>query len=232
MLDIISRISIPIDKSDDAQRLALIEISIRNQFVIRWATSCAGRGLNAMVDCVLELNLDLVITEKGISDYAQYFFVGANASALRPYASQTTNRTYENQTLERNVGYPALKGQTMTYAILLRGPSKVILNEIVRNLTDAMSIARNVVFNPTLGLPLACKARARAVTGVEAGFFHVPPAHTRAKCKTCEWKTLVGQIQPSKPPSRLFVSYCAWMTSFRRESQQEQGPPPEELAQG
>jgi hypothetical protein len=31
---------------------------------------------------------------------------------------------------------------------------------------------------------------------------------------------------------RLFVSYCAWMTSFRRETQQEQGPPPEELAQG
>jgi T-complex protein 1 subunit gamma len=37
MLDIVSRISIPIDTCDDAQRLVLIEISIRNHFVIRWA---------------------------------------------------------------------------------------------------------------------------------------------------------------------------------------------------
>ena len=37
MLDIVSRISIPIDKCDDAQRLVLIEISIRNHFAIRWA---------------------------------------------------------------------------------------------------------------------------------------------------------------------------------------------------
>lgn len=34
--------------------------------------------------------------------------------------------------------------------ILLRGPSKDILNEIDRNLADAMSVARNVVFNPIL----------------------------------------------------------------------------------
>jgi T-complex protein 1 subunit gamma len=34
--------------------------------------------------------------------------------------------------------------------ILLRGPSKDILNEIDRNLADAMSVARNVVFNPQL----------------------------------------------------------------------------------
>jgi hypothetical protein len=34
--------------------------------------------------------------------------------------------------------------------ILLRGPSKDLLNEIDRNLADAMSVARNVVFNPSL----------------------------------------------------------------------------------
>jgi chaperonin GroEL (HSP60 family) len=34
--------------------------------------------------------------------------------------------------------------------ILLRGPSKDILNEIDRNLADVMSVARNVVFNPIL----------------------------------------------------------------------------------
>lgn len=34
--------------------------------------------------------------------------------------------------------------------ILLRGPSKDILNEIERNLLDAMSVARNVIFHPFL----------------------------------------------------------------------------------
>jgi T-complex protein 1 subunit gamma len=34
--------------------------------------------------------------------------------------------------------------------ILLRGPSKDILNEIERNLQDAMAVARNVYFNPIL----------------------------------------------------------------------------------
>ncbi len=33
---------------------------------------------------------------------------------------------------------------------MLRGPSKDILNEIDRNLADAMSVARNVVFHPFL----------------------------------------------------------------------------------
>lgn len=34
--------------------------------------------------------------------------------------------------------------------ILLRGPSKDVLNEIERNLQDAMSVARNVIFHPRL----------------------------------------------------------------------------------
>ena len=64
--------------------------------------------------------------------------------------------------------------------ILLRGPSKDVLNEIDRNLADAMSVARNVVFNPTLvpgggavemAISVGLHARARAVTGVESGPF-------------------------------------------------------------
>jgi len=60
--------------------------------------------------------------------------------------------------------------------ILLRGPSKDILNEIDRNLADAMSVARNVVFNPTLApgggatemaISVGLQAKARSVFGVE-----------------------------------------------------------------
>jgi T-complex protein 1 subunit gamma len=60
--------------------------------------------------------------------------------------------------------------------ILLRGPSKDILNEIDRNLADAMSVARNVVFNPTLApgggatemaISVGLQAKARSIVGVE-----------------------------------------------------------------
>jgi len=60
--------------------------------------------------------------------------------------------------------------------ILLRGPSKDILNEIDRNLADAMSVARNVVFDPTLApgggatemaISVGLHAKARSVVGIE-----------------------------------------------------------------
>ena len=60
--------------------------------------------------------------------------------------------------------------------ILLRGPSKDILNEIDRNLADAMSVARNVVFNPILApgggatemaISVGLHAKARSIQGVE-----------------------------------------------------------------
>lgn len=60
--------------------------------------------------------------------------------------------------------------------ILLRGPSKDILNEIDRNFADAMSVARNVVFDPTLApgggatemaISVGLHAKARSVVGIE-----------------------------------------------------------------
>lgn len=62
--------------------------------------------------------------------------------------------------------------------ILLRGPSKDILNEIDRNLADAMSVARNVVFNPALApgggatemaISVGLNELARTIEGVEIG---------------------------------------------------------------
>ncbi|KAH9962608.1 TCP-1/cpn60 chaperonin family-domain-containing protein [Russula dissimulans] len=256
-LEIVSRISVPIDTSDDTQMLALIKTSIGTKFVVRWsdlmcrlaldavrtvATDDAGgvrtvdikryarvekvpgggieerrvlsgvmlnkdivhprihkpRIVKAMVDRILEFNPDLVITEKGISDYAQYFFSKAKVSALRRVRKSDNNR------IARAVGatisdvgtrwglfnIEKIGDEYFTFltecttpkacTILLRGPSKDILNEIDRNLADAMSVARNVVFNPTLvpgggavemAISVGLHGRARAVTGVEAGPF-------------------------------------------------------------
>lgn len=62
--------------------------------------------------------------------------------------------------------------------ILLRGPSKDILHEIDRNLADAMSVARNVVFNPLLApgggatemaISVALTNLAKEMEGIEVG---------------------------------------------------------------
>jgi T-complex protein 1 subunit gamma len=60
--------------------------------------------------------------------------------------------------------------------ILLRGPSKDVLNEIDRNLQDAMCVARNVMFEPRLcpgggatemGLSVRLAEKAKTLSGVE-----------------------------------------------------------------
>lgn len=130
-----------------------------------------------MCDAVLSVKPDLVITEKGVSDLAQHYFVKANVTALRRVRKTDNNRigravgaTVVNRVddlQESDVGtgcglfeIEKIGDEYFTFltkcknpkacTILLRGPSKDILNEIERNLQDAMSVARNVMFHPRL----------------------------------------------------------------------------------
>ena len=139
------------------------------------------------------------------SDYAQYFLAKAGVSALRRVRKSDNNRiaravgaTIVNRVedlREADIGTKCglfniekIGDEYFTFltecstpkacTILLRGPSKDILNEIDRNLADAMSVARNVVFNPTLApgggatemaISVGLQNKARSVTGVEAG---------------------------------------------------------------
>ncbi|KAH7907992.1 chaperonin Cpn60/TCP-1 family [Hygrophoropsis aurantiaca] len=150
---------------------------------------------------ILEFKPDLVITEKGVSDTAQHVFNRANVSALRRVRKSDNNRialatgaTIVNRPedlRESDVGtqcglfniekigdeyFTFLTGckNPKACTILLRGPSKDILNEIDRNLADAMGVARNVVFNPRLApgggaaemaISVGLHARARAIGG-------------------------------------------------------------------
>ncbi|KAA1477992.1 T-complex protein 1 [Dentipellis sp. KUC8613] len=163
--------------------------------------------VKAMVDRILEFKPDLVITEKGVSDYAQYFFAKANVSAIRRVRKSDNNRiaravgaTIVNRVedlRESDIGTKCglfniekIGDEYFTFltecdepkacTILLRGPSKDILNEIDRNLADAMSVARNVFFNPRLvpgggatemAVSVGLHARAHTVAGTEAGPF-------------------------------------------------------------
>ncbi|MCJ1301221.1 T-complex protein 1 subunit gamma [Hypocenomyce scalaris] len=156
-----SQTNIEISKEEDWNRILQIE----------------EEQVKHMCDAILALKPDLVITEKGVSDLAQHFLVKHNVTALRRVRKTDNNRiaratgaTIVNRVddiQESDVGthcglfeiskigdeYFAFITQCKypkACTILLRGPSKDILNEIERNLQDAMAVARNVMFHPRL----------------------------------------------------------------------------------
>lgn len=156
-----SQTNIEISKEEDWNRILQIE----------------EEQVKHMCDAILALKPDLVITEKGVSDLAQHFLVKNNVTALRRVRKTDNNRiaratgaTIVNRVddiQESDVGthcglfeIEKIGDEYFTFirkckdpkacTILLRGPSKDVLNEIERNLQDAMSVARNVMFHPRL----------------------------------------------------------------------------------
>ncbi|KAI5651565.1 TCP-1/cpn60 chaperonin family domain-containing protein [Phthorimaea operculella] len=126
---------------------------------------------------IIALKPDIVFTEKGVSDLAQHYLVKAGITAIRRLRKTDNNRlaracgaTIVNRTeelKESDVGTQAGKfeikkigDEYFTFVtecknpkactILLRGASKDILNEIERNLQDALHVAKNLVLNPRL----------------------------------------------------------------------------------
>ena len=120
---------------------------------------------------------DIVITEKGVSDLAQHYLAKANITAFRRLRKTDNNRiaravgaTIVSRTDEiqesdigtqcglfemRKIGndwfcYLTDCAEPKACTIVLRGGSKDVLNELERNLQDAMQVVRNVVYHPKL----------------------------------------------------------------------------------
>jgi len=120
---------------------------------------------------------DIVITEKGVSDLAQHYFLKAGITAFRRLRKTDSNRvaratgaTIVNRPDEiqesdigtgcglfevRKIGdeyfaYLEKCEDAKACTIVLRGGSKDVLNEIERNLIDAMQVVRNVMFDPRM----------------------------------------------------------------------------------
>ncbi|KAK0948131.1 T-complex protein 1 subunit gamma [Friedmanniomyces endolithicus] len=182
-----SQTNIEISKEEDWNRILQIE----------------EEQVRAMCDAIVAVKPDLVITEKAVSDLAQHFLLKANITALRRVRKSDTNRvaratgaTIVNSVFdltERDVGTQCglfeiskIGDEYFTFltkcrtpkacTILLRGPSKDILNEVDRNLLDAMSVARNVLFHPFLSpgggatemaISVRLAQKAKAVEGVQ-----------------------------------------------------------------
>ncbi|KAF3794643.1 T-complex protein 1 subunit gamma [Nymphaea thermarum] len=126
---------------------------------------------------ILKFKPDLVITEKGLSDLACHFLSKAGVSAIRRLRKTDNNRIAKatgavivnrpDELQESDVGTGAglfevkkIGDEFFSFiveckdpkacTVLLRGPSKDFLNEVERNLQDAMSVARNIIKNPKL----------------------------------------------------------------------------------
>ncbi len=128
-------------------------------------------------DSILALKPDVVITEKGVSDLAQHFFLKHNVSVLRRLRKTDNNRisrvsgaTIVNRPEElhesdvgtrcglfevRKIGdeffcYFVNCKDPKACSIVLRGGTKDVLNEVERNLQDALNVTRNVILHPKL----------------------------------------------------------------------------------
>lgn len=118
---------------------------------------------------------DVVITEKGTSDLAAHFLAKANITCIRRLRKTDNNRIARasgatvcsrvEEITEDDIGKGAglfeikkIGDEYFTFitgcpagsacSILLRGASKDTLNEMERNLHDAMCVARNILLNP------------------------------------------------------------------------------------
>ncbi|CAI0431716.1 unnamed protein product [Linum tenue] len=126
---------------------------------------------------ILKFKPDLVITEKGLSDLATHYLSKAGVSAIRRLRKTDNNRIAKacgavivnrpDELQESDVGTAAglfevkkIGDEFFSFivdcqdpkacTVLLRGASKDLLNEVERNLQDAMAVARNILKNPKL----------------------------------------------------------------------------------
>lgn len=152
---------------------------------------------------IVAFSPDIVVTEKGLSDLAQHYFLKANITAFRRLRKTDNNRiarasgativsrTDEIQDSDIGTGCGLFEVRKIgdeyfcfmeecadpkACTILLRGGSKDVLNEMERNLGDAMQVARNVMFEPRLlpgggatemALSVALAQEAQKVEGVQ-----------------------------------------------------------------
>lgn len=126
---------------------------------------------------ILKWKPDVVVTEKGVSDLAQHFLMKQNISMIRRVRKTDNNRiarvsgativTRPEEICENDIGKDCglfkvskIADDYFTYflecknpsacTILLRGGSKDSLNEMERNLHDALGVCRNIFAEPKL----------------------------------------------------------------------------------
>lgn len=182
-----------------------------------------------LAESICKLKPDLVITEKGLSELAQHVFVKHNVTALRR-ARKTDNVRIAKATgativhrpeeiKESDVGKAGLYEvrkigdeyfsfienceNAKACSILLRGPNKDTLNEIERNLMDALNVVKNTLLDSRIvpgggaietAISMHLNRKAQSITGIQqwtyksmAQAFEVIP---RTLAQNCGAKTV------------------------------------------
>jgi len=130
-----------------------------------------------MANYIMKWNPDVVITEKGLSDLIQHYLLKQNISCIRRIRKTDNNRiarvsgakivsrpeeiqgsdigtqchSFEVKLIgEEYFAFFEDCEKPSACSILLRGGSKDSLNELERNMHDALGVARNVFSNPML----------------------------------------------------------------------------------
>lgn len=151
---------------------------------------------------IIDAKPDIVCTEKGVSDLAQHYLQKAGITAFRRFRKTDNNRAARavgativsrtDEIQESDIGtkcglfemrkcgdewfcYFDECEDPKACTIVLRGGSKDVLNEIERNLQDAMQVVRNVVYDPKLlpgggatemGLAVAIRQKGQSLGGI------------------------------------------------------------------
>lgn len=160
-----------------------------------------------MCQDIIDAKPDIVITEKGVSDLAQHYLQKANITAFRRLRKTDNNRIAKavgatvvsrtDEIQESDIGTKCglfemrkLGDDWFCFledcedpkacTVILRGGSKDVLNEIERNLQDAMQVVRNIVYNPQLlpgggatemALAVALRKQGQTLQGIQQGPF-------------------------------------------------------------
>eukprot|EP00899_Mesostigma_viride_P020516 jgi/Mesvir1/28466/Mv15887-RA.1 len=133
--------------------------------------------IQGVCETIISFKPDVVVTEKGLSDLAAHYLAKANISAIRRLRKTDNNRIARacgativhraEEIKESDIGTGAglfevekIGEEYFAFivdckepkacTIVLRGASKDTLNEVERNLNDAMGVARNVMVEPKL----------------------------------------------------------------------------------
>jgi len=132
-------------------------------------------AIKEICDDIIAFHPDVVVTEKGVSDLAQHYLQKANISVLRRVRKTDNNRiarasgaTIVHRTAEiaeKDIGtgcglfmVEKVGDEYFSWfvdcdspkacSIVLRGASRDVLNEIERNLGDAMNVLRTIYMDP------------------------------------------------------------------------------------
>lgn len=133
--------------------------------------------LRAQAKAIIALKPTVVVTEKGLADLTAHFLAKAGITAIRRLRKTDNNRIARatgativsrvEEATEKDIGCGAelfeikkIGDEYFTFitgcpqgsacSVLLRGASKDTLNEMERNLHDAMCVARNIILEPKI----------------------------------------------------------------------------------